>query len=663
MGQRRYVAFISYSHRDKVMATWLHRALETYQLPSKLVGTTTDVGLVPRRLTPIFKDREELCATDSLSAAVDAALSASDTLIVLCSPDAAASSWVNREIERYRQLHPEGRVLAALARGGPKESFPPSLCAGRTSDPIAADLRPEGDGRKLGKLKLIAGLTGVDLDQLIGRDAQRKQRRLALVAAASMVGMLGTSGLAYYAVQQRDEARAQRAEADGLIEYMLTDLRAKLEPVGKLDVLDGVGRKALDYYSRQNLQHLSADELGRRSKALLLVAEVNDLEGHNDEARVGFEQAARSTAELLARDPNSWQRVYDHAQSEFWLAYADNLRKNNRAALTHFIAYRDLAQRLVAIDPKKPESNIERASADVNLGVALVALNRGNEAIASFDRAAATFATIRPRTRDLALNHAQAFAHKASWMFATGDNQQSLALRRRQLQILSSPPLRADDREVQEAKAIVDQQIAEIRLADGDVAGARRDIDAGLHSWETLSAIDPANKFWLSQYLSLRTWDAVVKTGANREAAMAELRASRANMSALVKQSKDRTIAINLLRLMSVQAAKGDGWNDEARSLVNAQWSKRDDMDAENRDDLAAALIADGDDHEAHGDAKQAQARWQQAGSLLGAPNLSSWGQLQRSRVKVRQGQPLSAAERLALRTSYAGLFADDVRR
>ena len=50
----RYWAFISYSHRDKAVATRLHRTVESYRIPAKLVGTVTPVGTVPRRLASSF---------------------------------------------------------------------------------------------------------------------------------------------------------------------------------------------------------------------------------------------------------------------------------------------------------------------------------------------------------------------------------------------------------------------------------------------------------------------------------------------------------------------------------------------------------------------------------------------------------------------------------
>ena len=110
----RYTAFLSYSHKDAAAAARLHRRLETYQLPKRLVGTMTARGPVPARLWPIFRDREELPAATDLSETVREALARSGALIILCSPDAAASLWVAEEIETFRRLHPDRPILAAI---------------------------------------------------------------------------------------------------------------------------------------------------------------------------------------------------------------------------------------------------------------------------------------------------------------------------------------------------------------------------------------------------------------------------------------------------------------------------------------------------------------------------------------------------------------------
>ena len=91
---------------------------------------------------------------------------------------------------------------------------------------------------------------------------------------ASLAGMVIASGLAITAIQARDAARDQRREAEGLVAYMVGDLKDKLEPIGKLDALDGVGAKVLDYYSKQDTSALGDAGLMQRSKALSLTAQV-----------------------------------------------------------------------------------------------------------------------------------------------------------------------------------------------------------------------------------------------------------------------------------------------------------------------------------------------------------------------------------------------------
>jgi hypothetical protein len=127
-----YRAFISYSHTDKASATWLHRALEAYRIPSKLVGHATAEGEVPARLTPIFRDRDELPAAGDLSDELRKALAQSRFLVVVASPAAAQSRWVDEEVRQFKRLHGEGRVLALIVSGRPgsgdaSECFPPSM--------------------------------------------------------------------------------------------------------------------------------------------------------------------------------------------------------------------------------------------------------------------------------------------------------------------------------------------------------------------------------------------------------------------------------------------------------------------------------------------------------------------------------------------------------
>ena len=455
----RYMAFLSYSHDDAEMADWLHEELEEFHVPPRLVGKLTEHGPVPKRLAPIFRDRQELAAASNLTEEIEDAIAGSRFLIVLCSPNAARSHWIDKEIACFKRLHGEDRILAAIVDGEPcpaddtgapaEECFPPSLRVhfdgrGRPTttktEPIAADLREEGDGRRMGLLKLAAGMLGVGLDELAQREAARRNRRLYLITAASVAGMLFTSGLAYTAIDARDEARDQRREAEGLIGFMLGDLRDKLEPIGRLDVLDSVGARALAYYESQDKSELSDESLAQRSRALTLMGEMATARGELDEALRQYREAMASTAELARRDPDNPQRLYDHAQNVFWVGNDAYQRGHLDKAAAAFREYRSLADRMIALAPTSNDYRLERIYAESSLGAVLMDQRKFREAAETYQR------LIEPNEALLAKDPAnkdyqQKLTNTLAWLADarefTGQFEEAIAHRQRQLSLLA----------------------------------------------------------------------------------------------------------------------------------------------------------------------------------------------------------------------------------
>ena len=206
----RYKAFICYSHEDHRIASWLHHSIEHYRVPRPLIGQDGLSGPIERRLFPVFRDRDELGSSADLSKAIRTALEHSDFLIVVCSPHAAKSRWVNEEVLTFKRLDRSHRIIALIVRGQPnaenaqfspeQECLPPALkfeidsdgkLTGRFLDPLAADLRPQGDGRHNALLKVLSGLLGVRFDVLKHRDAISRRRRLinrAMLLGLSTVG-------------------------------------------------------------------------------------------------------------------------------------------------------------------------------------------------------------------------------------------------------------------------------------------------------------------------------------------------------------------------------------------------------------------------------------------------------------------------------------------
>ena len=223
----KYRAFISYSHRDDAWAKWLHSGLEHYRIDKDLVGQETPAGPVPRSLRPIFRDRDEFSAGHSLNEQSVAALAASEFLIVLCSPNAARSPYVNEEIRCFKAMGRTHRVIALIVDGEPgdpkRDCFPPALrfkidADGKITDereePIAADVRPQGDGKHIALQKMVAGLLGLGLDQIVRRAERAQRRKLRNWVGALSLLVVIFAGLAVWAEINRRDAVTQRLLAE-----------------------------------------------------------------------------------------------------------------------------------------------------------------------------------------------------------------------------------------------------------------------------------------------------------------------------------------------------------------------------------------------------------------------------------------------------------------
>lgn len=414
-GPDAYRAFVSYSHRDKSAATALHRAVESYRVPKKLVGTVTPVGVVPRRLTPVFRDRDELPASADLGGELSAALKRSKFLIVICSPASSKSHWVDQEILQFKRMHGDNRVLALIVAGTPyatdmpgredEECFPRSLrfklgADGELSDtpaePIAADIRSEGDGKRLANLKLIAGLTGVKLADLVQRETQRRMQRLAAVTTGAVCGMVVTGGLAFYANGRRIEANQQRviaqreataarAASDYLVGTFELSNPATENPrtITALTILGRSAERARRELADQPaIQVRLMGTLGRAYNNLGLVTEAqNALES----SLPTIEKAGPDGAEpLLVLATTYWK------QGDLDKAMATTRR----------------AEALLGPDPKAHTAL--RAQAALTEGRILRAASKVREGVAAFDRALTLYRVsenVSPKVLAMALNN------------------------------------------------------------------------------------------------------------------------------------------------------------------------------------------------------------------------------------------------------------------
>lgn len=191
----------------------------------------------------------------------------------------------------------------------------------------------------------------------------------AAVLAMLLLGFAGAMGVQAGRVSRaRDLAVVRQGQAEDLIGFMLGDLRDKLTPVGRLDILDDVGQRALAYFAAVPESELSDEELFRRAEAIRQLGEVRLDQGTLDAAMEAFREALALTQQLAARDPlnSEWQLGLGNAH--FWVGEVLRRQGDLDGALAEFEAYRDLAQRLVQRDSTNLGWQQELAYGYTNVG-------------------------------------------------------------------------------------------------------------------------------------------------------------------------------------------------------------------------------------------------------------------------------------------------------
>lgn len=340
VAEPHYWAFISYSHADKARSKALHRALERFRVPRSLVGQQGPHGSLPKRLFPIFRDQDELASSDELGPRIREALARSRFLIVVCSPNAARSHWVNEEIRSFKAAGRANKVLCAIIDGNPaagsqNDCFPPAIrqridpegaIIAEDVEPLAADFRPGSDDPSDALTRLAAGLLGLPFDQLKRRELIERNRRLRLLVGAAGLVMAALLGLTLVAYQARDAARDSRARADALVTFMLSDLSETLASVGRLDAINQAGDQAIAYFNALDPSGRDRSVGISRAKAMLRLGTIRFYQARYPEGIELLTTARTLLTDAMARMPDDADLASSYVSilEISWDSFAEN---------------------------------------------------------------------------------------------------------------------------------------------------------------------------------------------------------------------------------------------------------------------------------------------------------------------------------------------------
>lgn len=178
------IAFISYKREDEKWAKWLQKKLEHYQLPIEVRKQNPDMEFA-KRPRHVFKDTTDLSG-GVLEKAIKEGLASSKYLIVICSPRAAKSPWVCKEVQEFIDSGREENIIPFIIDGEPyskdaeKECFPESLKA-LAGEKELLGININENGRDSAAVKVIARLFDVRFDHLWQRFQREAKKRKAIV--------------------------------------------------------------------------------------------------------------------------------------------------------------------------------------------------------------------------------------------------------------------------------------------------------------------------------------------------------------------------------------------------------------------------------------------------------------------------------------------------
>jgi eukaryotic-like serine/threonine-protein kinase len=333
--------------------------------------------------------------------------------------------------------------------------------------------------------------------------SQRRRRISAVIAAVSLLVATVVGILAYQAIEARREAELRQEQAENLIGFMIGDLHEKLIPLGKLEILNDVGNKAVEYFATVPPEKLSNAELARHAEALYQIGEVRKQEGNLEGALAAFRQSLPLVEDLTRRNSTRQEWWLLLANDHFGIGSCRWRQDDLEGALKHFQSQLAITQRLAEENPDDGDLELNLAFAHSNIGFVQRARGDLDAALASFlDSLALKRRSEERAPEDLERKHQVARQHNLVGLIALEQGDLAQAQTAFEEDHRLAQELVQADPEVPRYKvrlATSHHYLGRLLLIRGSLEAAEEHLRASVEIMQALTRQDPTNSDWQRQ--------------------------------------------------------------------------------------------------------------------------------------------------------------------
>jgi len=459
--------------------------------------------------------------------------------------------------------------------------------------------------------------------------------------SAALVLALVLAGLAFRQSRQAGMARARadqeakranlaRAEAEKLINFMTTDLRDKLKPIGRLDLLADVNKRVEEYYGAFPVTDERAESQRQRSTALVNYGDVLFDQGAQAEALKLYNAALEIRRRLVHMDEKNLVFQADLALVLQQIGNVLEQSGNLASALENFKEARDIGEKLLTVSPRNLEWQRQLADSLGKVGHILQAQGDPPGALKNFREALDVLLKVKEPDSQSTRMRSEIWLlsiRVGEALVATKDLNSALTYYRRTLSIAEG--LNAQEpknTEWQRDVAVSYEQIGEVLETQGDLPEALESYKKSFDIRCSLFAFDPTNWLWEKNLaLSYEDLGNILNTEGDLDGALKMYQESRSHRETLANRDEtnadaQRDLEICVVEISSVLLARGElaeasEWCTGALKIAR-QLAEKDPSNEEWQSNVAEVSERVGDISKAQANFPEALKMYQNAMSI-----------------------------------------------